>query len=168
VSIKFERSKEKLVKTAVLGMGNLLLKDEGIGIHLIHALKNLPGLESVDLIDGGTSLEAIDHVRDTDRLIVIDAAYGGEEPGSVYRITPEHVKNQNPYSIHELNVLQMLWTLNITGNSPKITIIGIEPKETDWGLELSPELEQRLPRITEFVLEIIKEGLEIGSFMENA
>jgi hydrogenase maturation protease len=158
----------KLGKIAVLGMGNVLFKDEGIGIHLIHALKNFPDIESVDLIDGGTSPQVIDLVRDADRLIVVDAAYGGEEPGSVYRIKPEHVKNQKPYSIHELNVLQMLWTLNITGKSPKITIIGIEPKEIDWGLELSPELEQRLPRITEFLLEIIREGLEIGSFIENA
>lgn len=157
----------KLGKIAVLGMGNVLLKDEGIGIHLIHALKNFPDLESVDLIDGGTSPQVIDLVRDADRLIVIDAAYGGEEPGSVYRIKPEHVKNQKPYSIHELNVLQMLWILQITGDSPKTTIIGIEPKETDWGLELSPELEQRLPQITEFVREKIKKVLETESFMEN-
>ena len=154
-------------KIAVLGMGNVLFKDEGIGIHLIHALKNFPDLESVDLIDGGTSPQVIDLVRDADRLIVIDAIYGGEEPGSVYRIKPEHVKNQKPYSIHELNVLQMLWTLNIIGKSPKITIIGIEPKEIDWGLELSPELEQRLPQITEFVREKIKKVLETESFMEN-
>jgi len=156
-----------LGKIAVLGMGNVLFKDEGIGIHLIHALKNFPDLESVDLIDGGTSPQVIDLVRDADRLIVIDAACGGEEPGSVYRIKPEHVKNQKPYSIHELNVLQMLWTLNIIGKSPKITIIGIEPKEIDWGLELSPELEQRLPQITEFVREKIKKVLETESFMEN-
>ena len=157
-----------MAKIAVLGMGNLLLKDEGIGIHLIRILENLPGLESVDLIDGGTSLEAIDLVRDTDRLIVIDAAYGGQEPGSVYCITPKYVKNQKPYSIHELNVLQMLWTLNIIGNSPKITIIGIEPKEIDWGLELSPELERKLPQITDSVIEMIRESLENGSFIENA
>jgi hydrogenase maturation protease len=43
------------------------------------------------------------------------------------------------------------------GESPDITIIGIEPKETDWGLDLSPELEERLPRITEFVLKTIRE-----------
>jgi len=161
VSIKFERLRGKLAKkTAVLGMGNVLLKDEGIGIHLIHALKDLPDLESVDLIDGGTSPQAIDLVRDADRLIVVDAAYGGEEPGSIYRLSPEHVRNQEPLSIHELNVLQMLWNVCIMGDSPKITIIGIEPKETDWGLELSPELEQRLPRITEFVHKIIRENLE--------
>jgi hydrogenase maturation protease len=147
----------KLGKIAVLGMGNALLKDEGVGIHLIRSLKDLPGLESVDLIDGGTSPGAVDLVRDADRLIVVDAAYGGGEPGSIYCLTPEQIKNQKPSSIHELNVLHMLWNLYIMGESPDITIIGIEPKETDWGLDLSPELEERLPRITEFVLKTIRE-----------
>ena len=141
----------------MLGMGNALLKDEGIGIHLIRSLKELPGLESVDLIDGGTSPQAVDLVRDADRLIVVDAACGGGEPGSIYCLTPEQINDQKPSSIHELNVLNMLWNLYIMGESPNITIIGIEPKETDWGLELSYELEERLPRITEFVLKIIRE-----------
>lgn len=141
----------------MLGIGNALLKDEGIGIHLIRSLKDLPALESVDLIDGGTSPEAFDLVRDTDRLIVIDAAYGGGEPGSIYCLTPEQIKGQKPSSVHEFNFLNMLWNLDIMGESPNITIIGIEPKEIDWGLELSPELEKRLPRITEFVLKTIQE-----------
>jgi hydrogenase maturation protease len=146
-----------LGKIAVLGIGNALLKDEGIGIHIIRSLKDLPGLESVDLIDGGTYPQAFDLVRDRDRLIVIDAAYGGGEPGSIYCLTPEQIKSQKPSSIHEFNVLHMLWNLSIMGESPNITIIGIEPKEVDWGLELSPELEKRLPRITEFVLKTILE-----------
>ena len=141
----------------MLGIGNALLKDEGIGIHLIRSLKDLPGLESVDLIDGGTYPQAFDLVRDTDRLIVIDAAYGGGEPGSIYCLTPEQIKSQKPSSVHEFNALNMLWNLCIMGESPNITIIGIEPKEIDWGLELSPELEKRLPRITEFVLNTIRE-----------
>jgi len=141
----------------VLGIGNALLKDEGIGIHLIRSLKDLPGLESVDLVDGGTSPEAVDLVRDADRLIVIDAAYGGGEPGSIYCLTPEQIKSQKPSSVHEFNVLNMLWNLCIMGENPNITIIGIEPKEIDWGLDLSPELEERLPRITEFVLKTVWE-----------
>ena len=141
----------------MLGIGNALLKDEGIGIHLIRSLKDLPGLESVDLVDGGTSPEAVDLVRDADRLIVIDAAYGGGEPGSIYCLTPEQIKSQKPSSVHEFNVLNMLWNLCIMGENPNITIIGIEPKEIDWGLDLSPELEERLPRITEFVLKTVWE-----------
>ena len=141
----------------MLGIGNALLKDEGIGIHLIRSLKDLPGLESVDLIDGGTYPQAFDLVRDRDRLIVIDAAYGGGEPGSIYCLTPEQIKSQKPSSVHEFNALNMLWNLCIMGESPNITIIGIEPKEVDWGLELSLELEKRLPRITEFVLKTILE-----------
>jgi len=147
----------KLGKITVLGIGNALLKDEGIGIHLIRSLKDIPGLESVDLIDGGTSPEAFDLVRDADRLIVIDAAYGGGEPGSIYCLTTDQIKSQKPSSVHEFNVLNMLWNLCIMGEDPNITIIGIEPKEIDWGLELSPELEKRLPRITEFVLKTIRE-----------
>ena len=155
------------MRVAVLGMGNVLLKDEGIGIHVIHYLKDVPNLGPVELVDGGTSPDAIELIRDADRIIIVDATRGGEEPGAIYRLRPEELQDLRPFSIHELNLLDMLWTMNILGDTPNITIIGIEPEEIDWGLELSPKLEQRLPRITAVVLEEIRKGLETESSRED-
>ena len=148
-------------KIAVLGMGNELLKDEGIGVHVIRYLENVPGLGSVRLIDGGTRPDAIDEIGDVERLIIVDAIRGEGDPGAVYRLSPEQVQAQKPSSVHELTVMDMLWAMDILGSVPDVTIIGIEPKEIDWGLELSPELANKLPQIAEVVLEEIRQGISV-------
>jgi hydrogenase maturation protease len=142
-------------RIAVIGMGNLLLKDEGIGVHVIRSLQSMPNLEGVLLIDGGTSPEALDLVNKMERLIIIDAIRGNDEPVSVYRLSPEQVETAKPSSIHEISVVSMLQTLSLRGENPEITIIGIEPKEIDIGLALSPELAERLPLITNTIYEEI-------------
>jgi hydrogenase maturation protease len=146
-------------KIAVLGMGNELLKDEGIGVHVVRYLENVSGLGPVRLIDGGTCPDVIDEVRDVERLIIVDAVRGEGKPGAVYRLSPELVQTQKPSSVHELTVMDMLWSMDILGSVPEVTIIGIEPKEIDWGLELSPELANKLPQIAEVVLEEIRQSL---------
>lgn len=148
-------------KIAVLGMGNELLKDEGIGVHVIRYLENVPGLGSVRLIDGGTRPDAIDEIGDVERLIIVDAIRGEGDLGAVYRLSPEQVQAQKPSSVHELTVMDMLWSMDILGSVPEVTIIGIEPKEIDWGLELSPELANKLPQIAEVVLEEIRQGVSV-------
>lgn len=148
-------------KIAVLGMGNELLKDEGIGVHVIRYLENVPGLGSVRLVDGGTRPDAIDEIGDVGRLIIVDAIRGEGDPGAVYRLSPEQVQAQKPSSVHELTVMDMLWAMDILGSVPDVTIIGIEPKEIDWGLELSPELANKLPQIAEVVLEEIRQGISV-------
>ena len=148
-------------KIAVLGMGNELLKDEGIGVHVIRYLENVPGLSLVRLIDGGTRPDAIDEIGDVERLIIVDAIRGEEDPGAVYRLSPEQVQAQKPSSVHELTVMDMLWSMDILGSVPEVTIIGVEPKEIDWGLELSPELANKLPQIAEVVLEEIRQGVSV-------
>lgn len=152
--------KEYRTKLAVLGMGNELLKDEGIGVHIIRCLENVPDLGPVRLVDGGTSPDAIDLIQDVERLIIVDAAYGGGEPGTVYRLSPKEVQAQKPSSVHDLTIVNMLWTMNFLGCVPEVTILGIEPKEIDWGLELSPELAKRLPQILQLVTEEIRQNLE--------
>jgi hydrogenase maturation protease len=149
----------KDTKIAVLGMGNLLLKDEGVGVHVIRCLQDLPAIDGVSLIDGGTSPEALDLVSNVTKLIIVDAIRGNSEPGSVYRLSPEQIKTAKPSSIHEISVISMLQNLSYRGDSPEVTIIGIEPKEIDIGLELSPELAERLPLIARTVYKEILRSL---------
>ena len=142
-------------RVVVIGVGNLLLKDEGAGIHALQRLQemDLPG--EVTLIDGGTSPDLIACVRAGDRLIIIDAAKAGGEPGTIYRFLPEDLAagKATVASAHEMGVAENLGLMKLAGNEPAATvIIGVEPKEIDWGTELSPELQQRLPAIVEAVL----------------
>jgi hydrogenase maturation protease len=139
----------------VIGVGNLLLKDEGVGIHAVRALQEVNLPPDVKLIDGGTSPDLIAYTGAGDKMIIIDAARAGGEPGTIYRFKPEDLASEKGSlaSAHELGVVQNLKLMPLTGSEPGETvIIGIEPAETGWGMELSAALQQKLPEIVKAVL----------------
>jgi hydrogenase maturation protease len=146
-------------RTVVIGVGNLLMKDEGIGIHVIKALQEIDLPPEIELIDGGTSPDIIDYAGAGDKMIIIDAAKAGGEPGSIYRYRPEDLATGKTVltSAHELGVAENLKLAALAGHEPRETIIiGIEPKEIGWGTEPSVELEKRIPAILKVVLKEIK------------
>jgi len=142
-------------RIAVVGVGNLLLKDEGIGVHIAHALQQIDIPYNVKIIDGGTSLDLPDCLENVDKLIIIDAVKTGGQPGTIYRFHPYDmdIESEGIISLHELGLAQSLKMMRLIGNEPKETvIIGIEPKEINWGTELSAELQQKIPEIINAVL----------------
>lgn len=146
---------ESKVRFAVVGVGNLLLKDEGIGVHIAHALQQIDIPYNVKIIDGGTSLDLPDCLENVDKLIIIDAVKTGGQPGTIYRFHPYDmdIESEGIISLHELGLAQSLRMMRLIGNEPKETvIIGIEPKEINWGTELSAELQQKIPEIINIVL----------------
>jgi len=154
--------KTKTIKVVVLGMGNLLLKDEGIGVHVAHAMQEMPSPDnmSLEVVDGGTLPDAPLSFEDVDKLIVVDAVQAGGEPGAIYRFHSEDIKTEDRVltSLHQMSLLQNLWLMERFSQKPKdVVIIGIEPEDMNWGLELSAKLKQRIPQIIKVVLE------EIGS-----
>jgi len=139
----------------VVGVGNLLLRDEGIGVHIAHALQQIDIPHNVKIIDGGTSPDLPHYLKDIDKLIIIDAVKAGGKPGTIYRFHPHdlNIESERIISLHELGLAQSLKMMRLMGNEPKETvIIGIEPKEIDWGTELSAELQQKIPEIINVVL----------------
>lgn len=146
-------------KVVVIGVGNLLMKDEGIGIHAVRELEKLNLPPYVKLIDGGTSPDLIAYTRAGDKMIIIDAAKAGGEPGAVYRFKPEDLAAERPElaSAHEMGVVENLNLMAITGNKPlEVVIIGVEPAIIDWGMELSPIIQAKMPKIIEVVMGEIK------------
>jgi hydrogenase maturation protease len=148
-------------KIAVLGIGNLLLKDEGIGVHVAHKLAGLLDDDNVKIIDAGTYPDFISLVdNNLEKLIVVDAVVNGDKPGTVYRFNFDDVDLEAalPLSVHDISVLDSLKTMALFDRQPKSTvIIGIEPKTIDFGLDLSPEIEDKLPEIINLVLKEIEE-----------
>jgi hydrogenase maturation protease len=142
-------------RIAVVGVGNLLLKDEGIGIHVARALQESPLPDGVIVIDGGTSPNVLDYLEPTDKLVIIDAAEAGGVPGAIYRFRPDDVtlETGEAISLHELGLVSSLQTMSLLGKTPpEVIIIGIQPKEIAWGMELSPELKEKVPEIVRAVL----------------
>lgn len=153
-----EPKKEPPPRVVVIGVGNLLLKDEGIGIHTVKALQEINLPQDVKIIDGGTAPDLIAYTEAGDKLIIIDAAKTGREPGTIYRFQPKDLGEEikGVISAHELGVTHNLRLMSLMGNEPReIVIIGVEPKEIDWGTELSPELQQKVPEIVRVILKEI-------------
>lgn len=142
----------------ILGVGNLLLRDEGVGVHVISALRDRELPDDVELWDGGTaSFDLLDTLAGRRQVIIIDAVRTGSEPGTIFRFTPEDISasREQVTSLHQVGLLEALTVAeHLLDSAPQeVIILGIEPKEIDWGLELSPEVEAAVPKVIELVME---------------
>jgi hydrogenase maturation protease len=147
-------------KTVVLGVGNLLFSDEGVGVHVVNKLMEMALPPEVEVIDGAVGgLGLMNVVMGADRLIVIDAVKGGGPPGSIYRLGAEDLTTYPDVykmSVHEIGVLEVIRLSGLMGHTPKTTVIGVEPKSLETGMELSPEIQSKVPRIIELILDELK------------
>lgn len=130
----------------VLGLGNILLQDEGAGVRLVERLAErylLP--DGVEVLDGGTSgMELIHTIAGRDALILCDAVRADAPPGSVLRIAGEDLPAffRTKLSPHQLGVSDLLATLALLGRTPsRVVLIGMVPEAMDLGLALSPRIE---------------------------
>jgi hydrogenase maturation protease len=135
------------MKTLVLGVGNLLLGDEGVGVHVVRALEQRLPPDVVALEVGTAFLDALPAIEKADRIIVVDAMQAGGAPGSVYRIPFEDCAR--PECIASLHGFDLSRTLYLAGRSipPEVIVIGIEPSRIAWGLEVSPEVRDAIPAV---------------------
>jgi hydrogenase maturation protease len=138
----------------VVGIGNVLLRDEGVGCHVAQALEGIP-LPDAEVIDGGTCPDLLQLVADADKLVIVDAVRGGGVPGQIYRFRPEDIEMENKrvLSLHDIGLIDNLKLAQLRCNVGETVIIGVEPRELGWGLELSPELEEKMPQIIDVVLD---------------
>jgi hydrogenase maturation protease len=137
----------------VLGIGNVLLKDEGIGCHVAHALAGIP-LPDVKIIDGGTCPDVVQFLEDADKLVIVDAVKGGGMPGQIYRFHLEDITlEQKPFlSLHDVGLVDSLMLMQLWHKTGEAVVIGVEPRDINWGLELSPELQEKMPQIIDAIL----------------
>ena len=148
-------------RIVVIGIGNLLLMDEGIGVHTINELEkhDLPG--SIEIYDGGTGgFKLIDLMHGAARVIFIDAVETGKAPGSVTIFSSEEVRsiyNNKKYSLHDTDLMEIIKMTKILGNPPMIEIVGIQPKTINYGTTLSKELADSMSNIINTVLRRIEE-----------
>ena len=136
-------------KVAIIGMGNPLMSDEGIGVVVVARLQQTPISETVDVLDLGTSgMSVLHQLNGRDKVVFVDCAMMGEAPGTIRRFIPDDVvsqKLQPRLSLHEGDLLNTLALARRLGSCPEqIVIFGIEPKIIDFGDQLSPELMENL------------------------
>jgi hydrogenase maturation protease len=156
-----KRMKKLNRKIVVLGIGNLLLKDEGVGIHLLNLLENDPLPPEVELVDVGTStLNLLPVLKGAQKVIVIDAMKAGGKPGSIYRCRPQDLipSQESSVSLHHIDFLQALKMAKQMGDDleDRTIIFGVEPFQIEWEMDLSPVVQGKIPLIKKFVLEEIQ------------
>jgi hydrogenase maturation protease len=146
-------------KIVILGIGNLLLSDEGVGVHIANELMKIELPSGVSVVEGGTDgFRLLNVITEADRLIVIDAIKGGSAPGSIYRFDINEVRNCPSgfkTSVHQIGILEVIDLSGLIGKTPLTTVFGIEPKSLEMGMELSPDVKSKIPRIIELIFEEI-------------
>jgi hydrogenase maturation protease len=136
----------------VIGVGNEALKDEGIGIHAARALAALDLPPSVRVLEGGTEgFSLLGRLEGVQRLVLVDAMGMDCPAGTVVTVRREQLRRRGQpdrSSLHGTGVLDALELAAALGlEPPEVYIVGVQPAEVTWGLELSPVLQQVLPRV---------------------
>ncbi|MFQ5752641.1 MAG: HyaD/HybD family hydrogenase maturation endopeptidase [bacterium] len=159
-------------RITILGVGNILLTDEGVGVRVIEELNqnfNFPA--NVELYDGGTggmSLLAI--IEKTEQLMVIDAVLVGEAPGTIVKFNFDALPAglTRKLSSHEIDVIEVLHIAEVLGKRPPTVFIGIQPQNiSSYGTELI--IEEYIPKLIEVIIEELKSfGIEVTSKHNNA
>ncbi len=149
-------------KVLVLGIGNLLLCDEGVGVHAAQALMRSEVPEGVTVLDIGTAIiDAMPDLEEADFVIVIDAVKADGAPGTVYRVPfGDMVQTECIASMHGFDLSRVLAHAGREA-MPEVLVIGVEPGVIDWSVELSPEVQKALPTVLDQV------GKEIELFQSR-
>jgi len=135
-----------------MGVGNTLLKDDGIGIHVTAALKaSQEHRVDCKIIDGGTiGLSLLPEIEDADAVIIVDASEIGEPPGAIRIFRNTEIDQQlsgKKRTVHEVALADLFSAAAIRGQCPaERALIAIQPASTDWGLKPTPEVEAAIPR----------------------
>jgi hydrogenase maturation protease len=147
-------------KVVILGLGNPLFTDEGLGVHLVHALA--PGLPAgIEWIDGGTDgLGLLRIVEQASHLLILDAVDAGEASGTVIELSGEELPKLQRIKLsqHQLGFQEVLGLAAFNGRTPeKMVLIGVQPHSLEWGCELSQTISALLPDLITRINSVIED-----------
>lgn len=139
--------------TVVLGLGNVLLSDDGLGVRAVGRLAGDARVgPDVTLVDGGTlGLELLSYAAGADRLLVLDAVELGAEPGTLARLAGTDLAGlPGSSSVHQLGIADMLSAMRMMGHAPdEVVLLGLQPASLTLGTELSPAVAVALDVLVE-------------------
>jgi hydrogenase maturation protease len=146
----------------VIGVGNILLSDEGVGVHLVNEFSRRGSHPEIDFVDGGVSGGALlNLIEDQDRVVLLDTVAAPFPPGTVLKLFPEDIRRNADvrYSLHDLNLADAIDLMLLRGTLPEMLILGVVPADVEtYRIGLSGPLSDRLEEI------LAKVGAEIRKF----
>lgn len=157
------------MRVVVLGVGNILMSDEGVGVYAVTELDNRYDLPDwVEVIDGGTSgMDCLDRIADSDLLLIADSMRSpGKQPGDITRIADEEINAwfKTRISPHQVGLSDVLAACVFQGIAPKkVVLVGVQPASFDTAMELTPAVAAVLPKVIErLVAELIDFGVTVS------
>jgi hydrogenase maturation protease len=137
-------------KILILGIGNVLLGDEGIGVHTVRALANKTLPENVTILDGGTGgFHLMSYLQDYPKIIMIDATIDGKPPGTISVIKPKYASDfPKSLSAHDIGLKDLIESVALIDKLPDITLITVSIVSLPgMSLELTQEVEATIPHV---------------------
>ncbi len=146
----------------ILGVGNILMQDEGVGVHAVRAFQERYAVpEGVEIVDGGTTgFGLLEYFEDRDKVLIVDAVNFGKEPGYIDMVENESIPARfgTKASMHHLGLLEVISVTNLMGSGPKeLCLIGIQPKTMELGLDMTPEMRDKINAIIERMVAKLRE-----------
>jgi len=144
----------------VIGMGNTLLKDEGVGVKCVEYLRNSGLNEGIKLVDGATlGFDLLEEMKGFEKVVIVDAVDMGKEPGHIAGFDAEQtlsLSSDKKFSLHEIGLADVIQVGKRIGyNFSNVRIVGIQPGEVSLGDSLSEAVMKKLPALAERVLKEI-------------
>lgn len=154
------RPAENARPALVLGIGNVLLGDEGAGVHAVRRLEEEEWPPHVTLLDGGTGgFHLLSLFQEYDRIVLIDATMDGKPPGTVRIIRPRFASDYpRTLSAHDIGLKDLVESAALLGHTPEVVLIVVSVETLPEGLraELSPDVAASLSRVAELVREVVE------------
>ncbi len=149
-------------KIAVLGLGNILLTDEGVGVHAVNAInKRCAFFPPIEIVDGGTmGLDLLPLFQEKDKILIIDAVDFGKAAGLIGIIEGDAIPSvlKTKLSVHHIGLSDVLFTAKLMRTTPlDVCLIGIQPKSLDLGLDMTDEIRVKLDDLIGLALQKLKE-----------
>lgn len=151
-----QRDTERLL---VLGIGNLLMGDEGVGVHVVRELESRELPPGVVCVDGGTgSLTLLDELGQADEVVMIDATADGQPPGTITVLQPRFSSDYPPsLTAHDIGLKDLLDAFHLLGMPPSVTLVAVSiALPARLGLEMTPALRERVRAIADCVVEQVE------------
>jgi hydrogenase maturation protease len=151
------------MKITLLGLGSILMRDDGVGVHAVKAVQErYDAPPELDIVDGGTAgLDLLPFIEGRDRVLFVDAVDFGKEPGFIGELVNDDIPaffTKDKSSLHHIgltDVLAMARLLNILPE--EVCLIGIQPQDIELGLELTEVLQGKLDRLVGLILDKLRD-----------
>jgi hydrogenase maturation protease len=169
VSKHYQDSQDNISEVTILGIGNLLMGDEGVGIHALTTLQETYTFSpNINFIDGGTiGIDLIPYFEECKKMIIIDAVDSQEEPGFIVTLANEeiHYRFNTKLSLHHAGLSDVLSIIKLQEiEAPDMVLIGVQPEKVEMGLELSDTVGSKMEKVISIIINKLEEwGIESNS-----